>query len=73
MTIKPIIASEAPPAIGPYSHAIRVGDLLFTSGQIPLLPDGTLLQGGIEEQTHQVFRNLQAVLAAGRFLALAGR
>ena len=66
MSQQPTIISTtgAPAAIGPYSQAVRVGNLLFTSGQIPLTPEGELVQGGIEEQTHQVFRNLQAVLAA---------
>lgn len=58
-----IATTGAPAAIGPYAQAVRFGDLLFTSGQIPLTTDGELVQGGIEEQTHQVFRNLQAVLA----------
>jgi endoribonuclease L-PSP, putative len=66
MTARPTIISTAaaPAAIGPYSQAVRIGNLLFTSGQIPLTPEGELAPGGIEEQTHQVFRNLQAVLAA---------
>ncbi len=55
----------APAAIGPYSQAVRVGDLLFTSGQIPLKPDGTLLEGDVRAQTEQVLRNLKAVLGAG--------
>lgn len=60
-----IISTEnAPQAIGPYSQACQVGNFLYTSGQIPLTPDGQLVEGGIVEQTHQVFRNLQAVLAA---------
>jgi 2-iminobutanoate/2-iminopropanoate deaminase len=60
-----IIATEgAPAAIGPYSQAIRFGNLLFTSGQIPLGLDGQIVAGGIVEQTHQVFRNLEAVLKA---------
>lgn len=58
-----IATNNAPAAIGPYSQAIQFGNLLFTSGQIPLTPDGILVEGGIEEQTHQVFRNLQAVLS----------
>lgn len=58
-----ISTSQAPAAIGPYSQAIKLGDLLFTSGQIPLDASGALVEGGIEEQTHQVFRNLKAVLA----------
>ncbi|AJY74920.1 RidA family protein [Paenibacillus beijingensis] len=65
MKLQPIEAKQAPAAIGPYSHAIKMGGLLFTSGQIPLLPSGELVEGGIEEQTRQVFRNLEAVLQAG--------
>jgi 2-iminobutanoate/2-iminopropanoate deaminase len=61
---KQIIATtNAPAAIGPYSQAIKAGNMIFTSGQIPLLPSGELLTGSIQEQTHQVFKNLQAVLA----------
>ncbi|PWK07905.1 RidA family protein [Tumebacillus permanentifrigoris] len=61
---KQIIATtNAPAAIGPYSQAIKAGNMIFTSGQIPLLPNGELLTGPIQEQTHQVFKNLQAVLA----------
>ena len=59
----PINAAGAPAAIGPYVHAIRVGDLIFTSGQIPLDLEGGMA-GGIEAQTEQVFDNLAAVLAA---------
>jgi 2-iminobutanoate/2-iminopropanoate deaminase len=59
-----VSTKNAPAAIGPYSQAIQVGNMVFTSGQIPLLPTGDLLQGTVEEQTHQVFKNLQAVLEA---------
>jgi len=60
-----VVSTElAPAAIGPYSQAIKLGGLLFTSGQIPLDASGQLVEGGIEEQTHQVFKNLEAVLAA---------
>jgi len=62
MTLTAINAAGAPAAIGPYVHAIRLGDLLFTSGQIPLALDGTMPEG-IEAQTEQVFDNLAAVLA----------
>ena len=49
----------APPAIGPYSQAIRAGSLLFVSGQIPLDPaTGTLVDGDIAAQTHRVFQNI---------------
>jgi 2-iminobutanoate/2-iminopropanoate deaminase len=55
----------APAAIGPYSQAIRVGNLIFTSGQIPLEPvSGQLITGTIEEQTRQVLQNVKAVLEA---------
>ena len=60
-----IIQTErAPQAIGPYSQATLVDGWLFTSGQIPLTPAGELAGGDIESQTEQVFRNLEAVLAA---------
>lgn len=59
-----ISTDKAPQAIGPYSQAYQMGNLLFTSGQIPLKPDGQLVTGTIEEQTHQVFQNLKAVLEA---------
>jgi 2-iminobutanoate/2-iminopropanoate deaminase len=55
---------NAPAAIGPYSQAMVVGDLLFTSGQIPLRPDGTLNEGNITVQTTQVLANLKAVIEA---------
>lgn len=54
-----------PPPVGPYSPAVRVGDLLFCSGQIPLDPaTGELVSGDIRAQTEQVLRNLQALLQA---------
>ncbi len=61
-----IISTEAAPkAIGPYSQAIRCGDLVFTSGQIPLSPETSLLVGEtIAEQTEQVMKNLSAILEA---------
>ena len=55
---------NAPAAIGPYSQAMVVGDLLFTSGQIPLRADGTLNNGEITVQTTQVLANLKAVIEA---------
>lgn len=55
----------APAAIGPYSQAIRVGDMLYTAGQVALDPaSGQLVEGGIEAQTRRVLDNLAAVLAA---------
>jgi 2-iminobutanoate/2-iminopropanoate deaminase len=59
-----IATTDAPAAIGPYSQAIRIGDTLFTSGQIPIDPaTGEFVPGGITEQTTRVFENLKAVLA----------
>jgi len=57
-----IHTDHAPKAIGPYSQALIANGLLYTSGQIPLRVDGTIVEGGIEEQTKQVFANLKAVL-----------
>ena len=55
----------APAAIGPYSQAVKAGNLLFLSGQIPLDPaTGNLVDGGIEPQTRQVFQNIAAILRA---------
>lgn len=62
--MKIIQTPNAPAAIGPYSQAIVVGDLLFTSGQIPLRADGTLNNGDITVQTTQVLANLKAVIEA---------
>jgi 2-iminobutanoate/2-iminopropanoate deaminase len=60
-----ISTAAAPAAIGPYSQAIRTGDLLFVSGQIPLDPaTGQLLGGDIRAQTRQVLKNLAAILEA---------
>lgn len=60
--LKIVSTAAAPAAIGPYSQAMICGDLVFTSGQIPLLADGSLVEGGIEAQTKQVLANLEAVL-----------
>jgi 2-iminobutanoate/2-iminopropanoate deaminase len=60
-----ISTKDAPAAIGPYSQAIRVGDTLFASGQIPLDPaTGAMVAGGIVEQTTRVFENVKAILGA---------
>ena len=65
MDRKIIHAEGAPAAIGPYSHAVSVGDFLFTSGQIPLVPEtGKLAGDTIEVQAEQVLKNLEAVLKA---------
>jgi len=60
--MKAIHTENAPAAIGPYSQGIIVNNMFYSSGQIPLTAEGTLVEGDIEEQTHQVFKNLQAVL-----------
>ena len=63
---KVIHTDSAPGAIGPYSQAVSANGFLFTSGQIPMDPEtGELISGGIEEQTHRVMKNLEAVLHAG--------
>ncbi len=59
-----IETDAAPAAIGPYVQAVRVGDLVFTSGSIPLRPDGSFVGGDIAVQTAQVMDNLRAVLEA---------
>lgn len=66
LTVKQIIATDrAPKAIGPYSQAVRAGNLVFASGQIPIDPEtGEFVPGGIAEQTEQVLRNLTAVFEA---------
>jgi 2-iminobutanoate/2-iminopropanoate deaminase len=58
-----INAKNAPAAVGPYVHAVKTGNLVFTSGQIGLIPETGELQEGIVAQTKQVFENLKAVLA----------
>jgi len=64
--MKKIIESEKlAPAVGPYSHAIRTGSLVFTSGQIPIDGEGNVAGDDIVEQTKQSLRNLGAVLEAG--------
>ncbi|GAE36564.1 RidA family protein [Halalkalibacter akibai] len=60
--MKTIYTNQAPDAIGPYSQGIVVNNLFYSSGQIPLTAEGDLINGTVEEQTHQVFKNLQAVL-----------
>ncbi len=65
-TQRTIISTEkAPAAVGPYSQAVRIGDLVYTAGQIPLDPEtGTMVSGTIEVQTRQVLANMKAVLEA---------
>ncbi len=59
-----IVTNQAPAAIGPYSQAIRAGGLVFVSGQIPLTPEGALVEGTIAEQARQALTNLKAILEA---------
>jgi 2-iminobutanoate/2-iminopropanoate deaminase len=65
-SMKQIISTnKAPAAIGPYSQAVKAGSMVYTSGQIPLVPaTGQIVEGGIEEQTRQVLENVREVLAA---------
>jgi len=73
MTKQAIVTGNAPAAIGPYSQAVRTGNLLFVAGQIPLDPTtGQVVPGGIVEQTTRVLENLKAILeAAGSGMAHA--
>lgn len=66
-----VTTNQAPSAIGPYSQAIKVGDFVFTSGQLPIDPTtGEIMSGGVREQVKRALDNLQAVLsAAGASLA----
>lgn len=58
-----ITAQNAPAAVGPYSHAVMVGDILYTSGQIGLIPEtGTIIEGGIAFEAEQAIKNLGNVL-----------
>jgi 2-iminobutanoate/2-iminopropanoate deaminase len=64
MTKTVINPSAAAPAAGPYSHAVRVGDLLFCAGQIPLIPEsGQMVSGDIRAQTQRVLENVKIILA----------
>jgi 2-iminobutanoate/2-iminopropanoate deaminase len=61
--MKAISTQKAPAAIGPYSQAIKVGNLIYTSGQIPIDPTtGVFVEGGIKEQTRQALTNVQTIL-----------
>ena len=64
MATKQIIKpAKSPAAVGPYNHAVRVGDLLFCAGQIPIDPkDGSLITGDIKVQTERVLQNVKAIL-----------
>lgn len=65
MSIETILTENAPKPIGPYSQGLRVGDLIFTSGQIGIDPKTSgLVTGGVEAETRRVFENLKAILTA---------
>lgn len=63
MDILSISTSKAPGAVGPYSQGIKAGNLIFTSGQLPIVPEtGELLKGDIKEETRQCLKNVEAIL-----------
>ncbi|HEY9570584.1 MAG TPA: RidA family protein [Metalysinibacillus sp.] len=62
--MKKVTTTNAPAAIGPYAQGMIVNNMFYSSGQIPLTATGEMVEGGIEEQTTQVFENLKAVLEA---------
>ena len=64
MTRTTINAQNAPAAVGPYVHAVMTGDIVFTSGQLGLIPETGVLAEGVEAQAEQAIKNLEAVLAA---------
>ena len=65
MTKEIISTNNAPQAIGTYSQAVKIGSTVYLSGQIPLVPETMeMVEGGIKEQIHRVFKNLQAVTKA---------
>ena len=63
--IQEISTNNAPAAIGPYAQAVKTGGMIYTSGQIALTPEGEMVEGDVQAQTEQVFKNLQSVLEAG--------
>lgn len=65
MEIEPIHTDGAPPAIGPYSQAVKSRGFLYTSGQIALDPQGNFVDGSFADQANRVFQNLKAILEAG--------
>ena len=69
MTIEHLVFNNGPKRVGPFSHAVKAGDFLFITGQMPtLLNDPTkLIEGDISKQTHQVMQNLKIVLAESKY------
>ena len=66
MSIEHLVFDQGPKRVGPFSHAIKAGDFLFVTGQMPTLPNDPtkLIEGDISHQTHQVMKNLKIVLTA---------
>jgi len=64
LDIEHLVFQNGPKRVGPFSHAVRAGDFLFVTGQMPTLPENPdiLISGDIKEQTHQVMKNLKTVL-----------
>ena len=63
--MEPVETDEAPAAVGAYSQGTVTDDLVFTAGQIPLTPDGEMVEGTVAEQTERALKNVAAVLEAG--------
>ena len=68
MSIEHLVFNQGPKRVGPFSHAVKAGDFLFITGQMPTLPNDPtkLIEGGITNQTHQVMKNLELVLDAAK-------
>ena len=66
MNIEHLVFNQGPKRVGPFSHAVKAGDFLFVTGQMPTLPNDPtkLIEGDISNQTHQVMKNLKTVLTA---------
>ena len=66
MSIEHLVFDKAPKRVGPFSHAVKAGDFIFVTGQMPTLPNDPtkLVEGDITSQTHQVMKNLETVLTA---------
>ena len=68
MSIEHLVFNQGPKRVGPFSHAVKAGDFLFVTGQMPTLPNDPtkLIEGGISNQIHQVMKNLELVLDAAK-------
>ena len=66
LSIEHLVFSQGPKRVGPFSHAVKAGEFLFVTGQVPTLPNDPtkLMEGGISNQTHQVMKNLKSVLTS---------